>query len=213
LLNDIGAAGGRAFKSFALAIRAFGPDHYHSGMLYQTKDGQVMLLHLADNFDLRNEAPSERYKWAEPSLTTSRCKLLAVLCAKIASQDPKIPYGFDKTGISINSSTGAVTPGPEGKGLTCASFIMATLDAYGMRLLKEDEWPRNSHEQWQNATIERLKAREEVTEEQLAALQKDTGACRFVPQEVVGASTAKPWPVGYEKATMLGIVLQTHLPN
>lgn len=107
--------------------------------------------------------------------------------------------------------SGKVTFGVEGKGFTCASFIMAVLEAYGLRLLREDEWPLDAHISWQNSMIEHFRTKGNASQEQLDALQQQTGACRFVPQEVVGASTAKPWPVGYDKATALGIEVQSYL--
>lgn len=166
-----------------------------------------MLLHLADNFDLRNEAPSNHYKWASTSLPSSRCKFLAALCGMIAANDPQLPYGFDRTGISIDRFSGKVTLGAEGKGLTCASFILAALETYGLRLLKEEEWPRDANTNWQTDMIEHFKAKGNASEEQIRALEGETGACRFAPNEVVGAGTIRPWPVGYAQATILGILV------
>lgn len=189
------------FKYFALAITSVGDSSTHSGMLYSGPEGQPFLLHLADDLDLRNAPPGDRYFWLQSTLNQSRRKLMAALCQRIPTSESLLRYGFDRSGIKIDASTGTVTPGVDGKGLTCASFILAFFEVFGLRLLREDEWPTGVNRAWVEASALRIERQGNSTDEHLEALRSDVGASRFTPEEVVGASGAKGWPVGYADAT------------
>lgn len=211
MLRNIDEARSEGFSSFALAICYPSLDQFHSAMLYENLAGELRLLHLADNFDLRNHEPDSRYKWVPAALPRPKCKLLAVLCDRVGSLGQQLPYGFDKNGISIDRTSGRVSPIPEEKGLTCASFILIMLETYGIRLLKEEEWPAGVNNEWQAQSIERLRLSGKSSAEQLRTMEESIGACRFTPTEVVGASTVRPWPVGYTQATTLGILLSVEI--
>lgn len=199
------------FKYFALAITSVGDSLTHSGMLYSGPEGQPLLLHLADDLDLRNAPPGDRYFWLQSTLNQSRKKFMAALCQRIPTSEPLIRYGFDRSGVKIDPLTGKITPGVDGKGLTCASFILVCFEAFGLRLLREDEWPKGVNRDWVEASALRIEKRGSSTAEHLEALRSDVGASRFTPEEVVGASGAKGWPIGYEDASVLALGVMVSL--
>ena len=67
-------------------------------------------------------------------------KVLAGLLAVLAKSPPVVPYGFDATGCCFDTQ-GQFLPPPVGKGLTCATFIVALLRVYGYELVAEATWP------------------------------------------------------------------------
>ncbi|MGA2292624.1 hypothetical protein, partial [Bradyrhizobium sp.] len=91
-----------------------------------------------------------------------------------------------------------------GKGLTCATYIVAILKSLGFPLLLEDSWPidRADDQLWQRAIIEELR-KSGAEEDYIAVAQNDVGAKRYRPAEVVGSATNAAWPVVFSDATAL----------
>lgn len=113
-----------------------------------------------------------------------------------------MPYGFDRTGIAFDPSTGKATIPSGGKGLTCATFIITVLETQLLRLLKEEEWPSDANFEWQDSMLAELKGAPDVDESYILAVSEHVGHVRrFSPEEVVGSAAEAAWPVGYQRAT------------
>lgn len=162
-------------------------------------------MHFAWHHKICSETFCFIYQWAPTKRPKPILKFLSVLCDKISTTRPQIPYGLDRSGIHIDKETGKVIPGKPGKGLTCATFILALFDTYRIRLLDEIQWPANANQAWQNYIYELMcDERSRVPEDHREALKNDIGGSRrFTPAEVVGASTENSWPVGFKKARRL----------
>ena len=194
-LSDLGLA--------ALAIRQTQPGQRHTGIVYRVDDsGAVFLLHLAWNYRLVSEAFSAPYLWVQTSLPIREQRYVAGLCALIADRQPGIPYGLERSGVSFDVSTGDILVSEQGKGLTCASFILAVMQTVGLTLLKEDEWPLDNNDEWQRWVIEMLH-KTKASQAQIDAVERDVGSRRFTPEEVVASSTDSPWPIGLDRAIEL----------
>jgi hypothetical protein len=103
--------------------------------------------------------------------------------------------------IPTREPTGEFFPPPLGKGLTCATFILAVLRGHGLLPVDETTWlPRAEDVDWQTAIIEDLEA-SGAEQDHIEAVRNDIGAKRFRPAEVVGAviEADSHWPVRREE--------------
>ena len=115
-------------------------------------------------------------------------EVFAELIARVAGQQPSIAYGFNSKGVAIDPETGDILPHPTGHGLTCATFIAAALRAHGYELVDVESWPeRDEDEAFQSQIVDLLLSA--ASEEHAQAVQKDIGAKRLRPDEIVGAGT------------------------
>lgn len=174
---------------------------FHSGFLYQLPGENPRILHLAFHHLLEDDLADDPFRWAEIGVDADNKMILAEQLARIARIKPLISYGFDSEGSCFDANTGDLLPLPIGKGLTCATFILAVLRTYKYVLLDASSWPdRPEDRQWEQTILDYLANR--ASDEHIDAVKKDVGARRFRPDEVVGAATLLDdlWPVSYESA-------------
>ena len=197
------------FDTFGLAIKSVNGG-MHCAILFDIVGGQPSLLHLEWNYRLKAEAATPPYGWVEVGLQTSNRKLMAIMADRVWRRRPAIPYGLSKLGVSFDALTGDLRQGQLGRGLTCASFILAVFEAQGIKLLSEEEWPENANDEWQNWVVETLR-RGPAPLEQVDVVAQDIGSRRFRPVEVVASSTLSAehfWPVPFEVAQQVGAKLE-----
>jgi hypothetical protein len=173
---------------------------------------------LAFHFKLCDETPSPAYLWVDCGLDDVNKKVIAAYMGVIRKNKNNIPYGLDVDGNCFDRDTGEYIEQPLGKGLTCATFIMAIFGRFGFRLLKTEEWPERAEDiQWQQQILEVLEA-EGASADHVAAARKDIGTARFRPEEVGGAVSETLHPVGFERVreiveeimAMLGRNIEAH---
>jgi hypothetical protein len=174
----------------------------HCGLLYSIPPAPVMLLHLAFNHDLRNEPPSDAFCWAEIAIDDVDKLLVAVLAARFAAAGNRVPFGFDGLGISVDGASGKLRETISGKGLTCATLIMLLFETHGLELLKVAEWPSFANLDWQVGMLAALQAAAPFHAQKV---ERDVGARRFTPSEVVGSASLKTWPVGFVEARRVAL--------
>lgn len=185
---------------------------YHSGFLYKLADSEPRVLHLAFHHLLKDEVITSDYRWAQLGLDDDNLAVLSELLARIAGKEPRIPYGFNSEGIAIDPVTGGVLPAPVGHGLTCATFMVATLKAYGHDLLEADAWPtRDDDAKWEAAILHALSRF--ASPEHVQAVRENPRSARLRPAEVVGSGTksSDDWPVAYTVARDLADQVQADL--
>jgi hypothetical protein len=201
----IDAPGDKAISlldTFGVAIKAIDSNQRHVGMLYRV-DAGVRLCHLAFHLDLRDEPAGTSYFWAEAGLDAANRRFMAAQCARLAEGADKIPYGLREQGLCFDRTTGRYVPQPAGAGLTCATFIVVFLKAFGYHLLEEDTWPnRDDDTEWQRVIIQRVQAAG-ASQEHIDGMTKDLGAKRYRPEEVAGAVTRSEYPVTFAEASAL----------
>ena len=174
---------------------------YHCGLLYRSGH-EVRILHLAFHHDLRDEPPNNRYLWAEvpeEELDEDNAMALAAWARVVGERHPDISYGIDRTGV-IFRPDGSLLPHPLGRGLTCATFVMAMF-AYQMHYpLAEETWPQRETDRDWKAHVVGLLRKYNVAEEHVAEVERATVETRFRPEEVVGGATTQGWPKVYDQA-------------
>jgi hypothetical protein len=204
LLNDPNNKAFDQVDDVGIAIRTIGPDRQvHIGVLYRTDQANVFNLNLRTHLDLRNEAPTEAYCWMQIQLDEINRRLLASLCALIASRSSAIPYGFTYNGLYFSES-GEFKPRELGHGLTCATFVMALFETYSIPALITTEWGQAGFDDqiWQSQMTGRIGR--ERGEWIAGAIGKHIGQPRYRPEEAAAGAVDKGRPLGFAKASKMG---------
>ena len=181
-----------------VSAKAVDTDQLHCGILYKLDDAPVRMAHLAWHFDLRDEAAPSDYFWTEVNLDETNRRVLAAFASVIGSNEGGIPYGLDAAGAAFDRGTGEYIDPPIGKGLTCATFVVAVFGSYGFDLLNEDSWPnRECDTAWQEKIVGNLQANG-ASAEHIDAIRSDIGAKRFRPEEICRRFAGMAdWPVQF----------------
>lgn len=110
--------------------------------------------------------------------------------------NPSIPYGFAFDEHCFGDD-GQYRPMAVGKGLTCATFIIAVFHSAGLPILRTDTWrARPEDAQWQSAILRILEGW--ATAEHVAAADSYIGHFRYRPQEVAAAAMQAPPPLTFD---------------
>jgi hypothetical protein len=187
------------------------PQQRHTGMYYRTGlDSQVHFLHLAFHFKLKREAPVQQHCWlAMGGLDAEEQQSLAIWFETIWEiNGHRIPYGINYSDSPyFNSSGGIHTAASAEGGLTCATFILASFDAYGLPIIDAaSAYPRDDDQEWQQRIIDALElyghAGQAYVDNQRLFLGK---AARYRPEEVAGAASVfLDGPLPFSDAVKLG---------
>jgi hypothetical protein len=190
---------------FGLGIKEIKANQRHCGVIYRPDAELVRFLHLAFHFDLKDEVLNGTYWWAPSGLDQENQRLLAAFAIVIAEGHPSIPYGFDMDGVIFDKASGALLPAPPGRGLTCATFVLAMFRTYGFEPLLSQSWEiRLEDDQWQAQILAYMQANG-ASPEHLEAIRSAEPNKRFRPEEVVGTATQQmdEWAIDYERALFL----------
>lgn len=177
----------------------------HAGFLYKIDNAEPRISHLAWHYRLEDKPAEGPYLWANVGLDDVSCRVVAAWLADRRANPAQIPYGIDSAGVCFDSETQDFIPPPVGKGLTCATYIVAVLKHLGFPLLAEITWPRDRADDvsWQEAIVTSL-SKDGASADHVAAVRADKGARRFRPAEVVGSATVTDlWPIAFEEASRL----------
>ncbi|MER9167684.1 hypothetical protein NKI12_09915 [Mesorhizobium australicum] len=180
-----------------LAIARLDHGGNHIGVVYESDAIGLTLAHLAWHCDLRFDSPDDQYLWLDLAfLDEMNKRVSAAFFETLRKELPNIPYGFDLAGECFDES-GNFIPPPIGKGLTCATFVLATFRAQGHQLVYEQAWPaRADDEIWQAQVLQLLARR--AASEHIEALRNDLGAKRFRPEEVAASGLRVEAPSAYD---------------
>lgn len=184
-----------------VAIRNTAPGYWHAGLLYQLPENEPRILHLEWHYQLADDQASPPYRWAQLGIDADNKAVLATLISRIAHQKPGIPYAFDFDGVCFDQETGDLVPPPAGRGLTCATLIIAVLATYGHHLIDVDTWPHRDDDDAFIQHIADIMRQGGAAEEHVAAVENAT-TVRIRPPEVIGAANqdAEEWPVPFATA-------------
>jgi hypothetical protein len=126
-------------QDLGIAIRTIqGPEQIHIGLLYKTEVTDSLILNLRTHLDLRNEPPTENYRWLQVDLHEINRRTLVALCRLIAEKCKHVPFGFTYNGQYFTPA-GDYIAHDLGHGLTCATFVMAVFATHGIPLLRTEE--------------------------------------------------------------------------
>ena len=206
-INDPSLLGFGAIEFVALSIRRPAPSPYaHVGLLYKNLEDQVRLSHLLWHCHFRgDDAPTLQDYWIEPHFNDIVLEQLAAFLVYRAEQEIRgeIPYSILRQGESFDEQ-GRYEHGDIGKGLTCATYILAAFEAIQIPLLDYSTWEsgRPEDQQWFEEIIQLLaEAIPPVSEEHIAAQREALpNVVRFRPEEVAGAfSIFSDHPLTFEE--------------
>jgi hypothetical protein len=192
-------------RDLGIAIRTIpGPaQQIHIGLLHKVEDGRPYILNLRHFSDLRNDDPSDSYRWVQVDLDDVNRRLVVALCRLLAKKLPSIPFGFTFN-RNYFSQAGDYILGEFGDGLTCATFVMAVFATYNIPLLKIQEWATSREDQlWQYGQVGQV----QVTRGPFVAeaIARHIGAPRYRPEHVTAAAAISTnRSLGFKEAEKLG---------
>ena len=172
------------------------PDNLdHTGLVYLNADDQFMFLHLAFHCDLRHEFAPASYLWVLPSekIHSTRLEHVAAMCEQIwkRNQVHGLPYGF-RYDVSSFRRDGTMVLGPNERGFTCATFVLAVFRTVGVELLQQAEWPPRPDDQERFEKLLKLLRKHCTDEVHINAVRAETNSIRYQPLEVAGGSRYAP---------------------
>lgn len=168
----------------------------HAGVLHRAAGGATAVLHLGWQDALDMDWPWPRL-WATPEVAPEKLMAAAGHCRRIwrvFQAQHKFPYALAFDGSHFDGQ-GRLVPGPDSKGLTCATFVLAVFETCGASLVDEADWPVR-----QADDLEFLKSIEGFARPAHLALLRNevsSGCKRIRPHEVVGACTIAPLPAKF----------------
>lgn len=148
MLNPKDAIPLRGDRSLAIGILAApdNPKQKHVALIFQNENQQPMLMHLAWHKKLQVEEWNYAYCWIEfEKLTKELAETFAdwILLVSSKIDGMPIPYSLVYEGERGFGSDGGVIDSGDGSGFTCATFILALFQDFGMPLVNHENWPVN----------------------------------------------------------------------
>ena len=118
---------------------------------------------------------------------------VAAMCEQIwkRNQDHGLPYGF-RYDVSSFRRDGTMVPGPNERGFTCATFVLAVFRTVGVELLQREEWPPRADDQERFEKLLKLLRKHCTDEVHINAVRAETNSIRYQPLEVAGGSRYAP---------------------
>lgn len=221
-LRDLTESSLEEITAIALVITAVDTHQRHVGILYKDPDDAsagARLLDLQGHRILGARPPRfpSRYFWVAPDVEPEVAYVLSALCSRIAERyaHPQrgIAYALRYAGETFETRAGIFMT-ESGRGLTCATFVMAVFASHGVPLLQWAEWPEREEDRlWQEYIVQELHARG-VEKEHIDAVKEQAtrGCARYRPEEVAAAGLSDDLPVGFAEAERVGKLIVQRLP-
>jgi len=208
----------RDVEHIAIAIKQVDEEQRHVGLLYKHDRAQneVRFLHLAWHHDLRVGPPTKALNWAEPKVPQEKARILARLCKLVGEKytgafGKKLCYAVRYTDGRFDPNSGEFLT-RDGRGLTCATFVMAMFRTYEVPLVLQDEWPKNREgdNAWHEKIVRGL-TEDKADESHIEAVRNESDCARYRPEEVAAAALAEGLPAGFQFAESTGLLIVDHL--
>ncbi|MGA1931698.1 hypothetical protein ACH5BF_03120 [Arcobacter sp. YIC-464] len=181
-------------------------EQLHTGFFFRNIEDKVMFLHLAWFDNLLYEEPSNDYYWLDIPLDEFDLMQIQLRLEHIYEKNGQgFPYGIAIDGIKFEND-GTLSK-EEHSGLTCATFVIRTLQSLGYNIINLDGWEiREEDKDWQEKIISALKNYWKTTDEFVTKQKEYIGNVpRFKPNEVVAATAnADKRPLEQETVIELG---------
>jgi hypothetical protein len=199
----------------AVAICRTGHGNTHTGVVYRDFDGRLLLFHQAWQHETRNEPLDGArtdlggsFLCVSPDIDRDRARNLAALCELIAATGEPIAYALrDDPEALFDEHTGRLTL-PNGKGLSCSTFVLALFRSARLPLVDTTDWPtdRPGDRAFQELLVHILE-HTGASPDHVAAVRTEIGCARIRPEEVAGAALFSALPVRHPGAEAAGLVL------
>lgn len=194
-------------------------DGRHIAVVFRVDEkDQPMLCHLRWHHWLAHEPSSGKSPWLQSQLGTSTRRTVAGLCKSVASRieagNPKVNFGFS-VDLKCFNKDGRYLPQDDGKGLTCATFVLEIFARRtGIRLLDLQAWPthRAGDDAWKQTILAELAKTENhlrqkgehnaaaAVQRHIVGLKNNSDTPRYRPEEVAAGTQYTPTPMPYKKA-------------
>lgn len=205
--------------SVAIAIRRLGRRWCHLGLLVRLEEetsspGALELIHLAFHYRLSCERELDGYYCAVPMIPKERIVHIVALCDVVKERYPdgKLAFAVRYLGEKFDPVTGEYLSGI-GRGLTCATFVLALLRTIGIDLIALETWKiREEDTRWHLDDIVPALIGNNADTEHIEAVKAQSPCARFRPQEVMAAMTTDFLPVAFSYAEPVGEAIQQSLP-
>lgn len=178
----------------------------HAGFLVQYDNRTLWLFDLAWDNTYRQAKMTDEYAYLASDFFdpfTSNA-LVGFLVMALQENNGKISYSINyEDSPYFDKSTGKALNTKPGQGLTCATFVIETLERYGIELIDRDSWPiTEENAKWQKDILQKLifHTRPPLSIEKfLAQFQYIGKTPRFRPEEALGAASIYTGnPLAYE---------------
>ena len=178
------------------------PRQRHVGLIYRLDDSIPRLCHLAWHFKLEDEPLPTDYCWGTSGLDPVNKTVMAAYVALLQQNANEVPYGIDFYSDIYFDDNGRYIAQPIGRGLTCATFILAVFARNGFNLVESDGWPERPDDvEWQQQIISALTRC--ASPEHIDAIKQNVGAKRFRPEEVAAGVISETIPLEFSAAHAL----------
>jgi hypothetical protein len=147
-LNRLRAPGvpPNALASVVLRLQWHGQDpfNFHSGIAYKD-EGADLVLHYGGHMEPADLEPfagsTDPWVVAELDLEELQLKAIRWMCIRISQKKPRYPYGFllDQN-TTWNEETGEVSYFGAPTGISCATFVLLTVNKAGVQMLDLNSW-------------------------------------------------------------------------
>ena len=175
---------------FGIAVQVTDPNtnQLHTATLYQV-DGKHMIGDVQWHLRSRREdaRPSDRLYWIAPALSQDEQRMLAAKAdAWLDNNAGRIPYSVADPGGVVFADDVWVGDEP-GRGLTCATFIVALFDELGIPFVDVAAWQRRAGDaEWFESILSAIEGT--ASAEHVTAQRDRLGtAVRVRPSDVVAA--------------------------
>lgn len=189
-----------------VAISSIHQNQRHVGLIYSDDNNQPQLCHLAWHHKLKDEPLPPQYLWGVSGLDQFNKPFMAAYVSLLKQNSTPVPYGIDYADYSglYFDDQGNYIEQPIGRGLTCATFILAVFNRKGFNLLQTATWPQRQDDvNWQNQIISTLS--NQATSEHVEAMKQNIGAIRFRPEEVAAGVISEDIPLDFTSALAIAI--------
>lgn len=120
------------------------PKQLHTALIYRHEDGEHYLIHLGWHHQLTHESWNERYHWVGIQGIDEEVQETfadwAIIVSTKAIEHP-IPYSVVFSPGRTFDPSGQFIPGTDGRGLTCATFLLALFSDFSIPIAERDTWP------------------------------------------------------------------------
>jgi hypothetical protein len=204
VINDPAQTAFDNVRDLGAIIKESWPGQQHVGFLFKDGDQPAEIVHLKFHYKLTRELPSNDYYWIQSALDEVSRRVIKAAVIEVSSNDQlPIPYSPIYEGVYFNKSTLRYVRNATGDGLTCATFILAVLEAIGFQLLDVRTW-KSRVEDKNNIDLLLKILSDHAGQEHVEAIRARPHGIRFRPEEVAGAFSEATLPVGFDHAEALG---------
>jgi hypothetical protein len=127
-----------------LSLVSHDPKQLHVALIYRTEGGEHNLIHLGWHHQLRHEPWNNEYHWVGVQGIDEEVQETfadwAIIVSTKACEHP-IPYSIIFSPDRTFDTSGQFISGTDGRGLTCATFLLALFSDFSIPIADRETWP------------------------------------------------------------------------